>query len=103
MDIRTIYETLHDLGYTSSQVEFSKDWLGRSTRYYSHLIACAQEPGLGTLVALEWRIRMRLQSEPRLATTLEALRKHIDTRAIVGLPKHPTRPHAPYLKVNLAS
>ncbi|WP_152529620.1 DUF6626 family protein [Aliihoeflea sp. 2WW] len=93
MDIRTIYETLNKLGYANSQVEFSRFWLGRSARYYSHLIAAGREPGLGTLVALEWRLMTLLDGQPRICGLLEDLRNHISSRSITDQPTHGKRCH----------
>lgn len=66
MKIKDIYEALRADGLTSSQMEFSRIWLGRSPRYYSHLIAVDREPGLATLCGISWRLKRM-----RLTTTLD--------------------------------
>lgn len=83
MDISAIYGILKRGGYCASQIDFSTNWLGRSPRYYSHLIASRQEPGLGTLLALEWRLSNRLKDQPEVRQFLRDLRSHITTRSIV--------------------
>ena len=56
MKVIEIYERIRKLGLVSSQVEFSRVWLGRSDRYYSNLIAVRREPSVGTLCGITWRI-----------------------------------------------
>ena len=63
MNILEIYKIIFALGLSQSQIEFSEIWLGRSPRYYSHLIASGNEPGVATLVALNNRI-VRVIAEP---------------------------------------
>ncbi len=63
MNILEIYDLIFALGLSQSQIEFSEVWLGRSPRYYSHLIASGNEPGVATLVALNSRI-VRVIAEP---------------------------------------
>lgn len=52
MEINIVFEQMREAGLVNSQMEFSAVWLGRSDRYYSHLIAEQREPGLATLSAL---------------------------------------------------
>jgi len=52
MTVKEIYERMSAAGIASSKMEFSRIWLGRSPRYYSHLIAKRREPGVATLSAL---------------------------------------------------
>lgn len=83
MDIRTIYETLNKLGYAKSQVEFSRFWLGRSARYYSHLLATGREPGVGTLSALEWRLSTFLSEQEDVAHMRSAIRASVTRRSVI--------------------
>ncbi len=55
--IHYVYKQLLANGFTDSQVQFSYAWLGRSSRYYSNLIATQREPGVATLSALGCRLR----------------------------------------------
>lgn len=57
MIIQEIFEVLSDLGLVRSQVEFSRIWLGKSPRYYSSLLSRQQQPSLGTLAGLLFRVR----------------------------------------------
>lgn len=86
MKIKDIYEALRTDGLTSSQMEFSRIWLGRSPRYYSHLIAIDREPGLATLCGISWRLkRMRLDNYPALLDFQRKLASEIERRAITDV------------------
>lgn len=87
--IGNIYCELHEIGLVGSQVEFSEMWLGRSKRYYSHLIATGQRPGLGTLVVLQLRLRRVLTAagplDPAFETLVvlaDKLRYEVDVRSV---------------------
>ncbi|MBB4347017.1 DUF6626 family protein [Aliirhizobium cellulosilyticum] len=56
MNVKEIYDKIHQLGLVGSQVEFSRVWLGRSDRYYSNLIAVRRQPSVETLCGIAWRI-----------------------------------------------
>ncbi|MCM2398742.1 hypothetical protein NBH19_21925 [Rhizobium sp. S95] len=89
MKIKDIYEALRADGLTSSQMEFSRIWLGRSPRYYSHLIAVDREPGLATLCGISWRLkRMRLDNYPALLDFQRQLTREIERRAITDVRRH---------------
>ena len=86
MKIKQLYEALSNLGLTSSQMEFSRIWLGRSPRYYSHLLATQREPGIATLCGIGWRLeRLAAASATRseeLLAIKQAIADHIEHRAI---------------------
>lgn len=89
MTVKQIYETMLASGLTSSQVEFSRIWLGRSPRYYSHLIATRREPGLATLCGIVWRLdQMPLSGKPALLELKQRLGDEIDRRAITDIRRH---------------
>lgn len=89
MKIKEIYEAMHADGLTNSQMEFSRIWLGRSSRYYSHLIATQREPGLATLCGIAWRLkRMRLEEYPTMLEFQRQLTKEIEHRAITDIRRH---------------
>ncbi|KVK54535.1 hypothetical protein BCY90_14875 [Agrobacterium deltaense] len=89
MKIKDIYEALRADGLTSTQIEFSRIWLGRSPRYYSHLIAVGREPGLATLCGISWRLkRMRLDNYPALLDFQRQLANEIERRAITDIRVH---------------
>lgn len=89
MKIKEIYEAMYADGLTSSQMEFSRIWLGRSPRYYSHLIAVGREPGLATLCGISWRLnRMRLGGYPALLEFQQQLANEIERRAITDIRGH---------------
>lgn len=89
MKIKDVYEALRADGLTSSQMEFSRIWLGRSPRYYSHLIAVDREPGLATLCGISWRLkRMRLDNYPALLDFQQKLASEIARRAITDVRRH---------------
>ncbi|MCZ7890068.1 hypothetical protein O9X99_00100 [Agrobacterium salinitolerans] len=89
MKIKDIYEALRADGLTSSQMEFSRIWLGRSPRYYSHLIAVDREPGLATLCGISWRLkRMRLDNYPALLDFQQKLASEIARRAVTDIRRH---------------
>ena len=90
MEICTAFDQLVRLGLTTSQVQFSSVWLGRSPRYFSHLLATGREPGLATLTALHWRLRMAAGSMDASVGSMitdiaDDLQTHIERRAIVDL------------------
>ncbi len=68
MEIRFIYEQLYEAGLVRSQMDFSAVWLGRSDRYFSHLLATQREPGLATLSALLIRLERMLMSVSAAST-----------------------------------
>ncbi len=83
MKIKHIFEAMKTIGLTRSQMEFSQVWLGRSPRYYSHLIATNSEPGLATLCGISWRLqRMQLERYPAMLEFKQALDEEIVRRAI---------------------
>lgn len=89
MKIKGIYEALLADGLTSSQIEFSRIWLGRSPRYYSHLISVGREPGLATLCGISWRLnRMQLDAYPALLDFQQQLTQEIERRAITDIRFH---------------
>ena len=57
-DIREIYDELKDLNLVLSQNEFSTDFLGKSPRYYSYLLATNRQPSIGASYALSVRLEM---------------------------------------------
>lgn len=86
MTVKQIYEALRAAGLTGSQVEFSDVWLGRSQRYYSHLIATGREPGLATLCGIAWRLeRMPMRGKPFLLELKQQLASEIDRRTITDI------------------
>lgn len=89
MKIKDIYEAMHADGLTNSQMEFSRIWLGRSPRYYSHLLAVGREPGLATLCAISWRLkRIRLATHPTLLEFQQQIANEIERRAITDVRHH---------------
>lgn len=97
MKIDEIFEEVRAQGLTKSQVEFSRIWLGRSARYYSHLVATGREPGLATLCALSWRlgqIAAPLTGDQRrsLLELQQTLIVHIERRAVTDL-RHRQQAH----------
>lgn len=84
MKIRDAFEAMQSAGLTNSQMEFSSVWLGRSPRYYSHLMATRREPGLATLCGIAWRLeRMQLERHyPALLDFKQTLDREIIRRAI---------------------
>lgn len=89
MKVKEIYEAMAAAGLANSQMEFSQVWLGRSPRYYSHLIATQREPGLATLCGISWRLdRMPLSRKPVLLELKQQLVDEINRRAITDIRRH---------------
>ncbi len=89
MKVKELYETMAAAGLANSQMEFSQVWLGRSPRYYSHLIATQREPGLATLCGIAWRLdRMSLSRKPTLLELKQQLVDEINRRAITDIRRH---------------
>ena len=90
MRIQEIFEVLSDLGLVRSQMEFSRIWLGKSPRYYSSLLTRQQQPSVGTLTGLLFRLRNILvhtrETEARSAifTLVQRLEQHVAVRSIAG-------------------
>lgn len=88
MRVQEIFEVLADIGLVRSQMEFSRIWLGKSPRYYSSLLARQQQPSLGTLTGLLFRLRNIMahisDGETRSAIFLliQRLERHVALRAI---------------------
>lgn len=91
MDIQTIYTRLNRLDLVTSHAEFSRVWLGRSSRYYSKLLTTDRQPGVSTLNALCVRLAVlvaSMRASPRrqeLWEFVEDLRQHVDRRSIVDI------------------
>ncbi|MFC5351102.1 MULTISPECIES: DUF6626 family protein [Azospirillum] len=64
-----IYNILLSNSFCSSQVEFSRVWLGCSSRYYSNLLATGRTPSIQVLTSLALRLK-------RLSTALVELNPH---------------------------
>ena len=90
MRIQDIYRALNELGLVRSQMEFSRIWLGKSARYYSSLLSRQQEPSVGTLTALLFRLRNTLahtsevQARSTVSMLIERLNNYIALRVISG-------------------
>ncbi|MDT6939356.1 DUF6626 family protein [Brucella pseudogrignonensis] len=90
MKLIEIYSAMQRKGLTKSQMEFSKIWLGRSPRYYSHLLATKREPGLATLCGMVWRLERFVEGLPteqakKLLELKYAINAHIARRSIVDV------------------
>jgi hypothetical protein len=90
MKLVEIYTTMHHAGLTKSQMEFSKIWLGRTPRYYSHLLATQREPGLATLCGIVWRLERFAEGVPagrtdELLELKQAINAHIARRCIIDV------------------
>jgi hypothetical protein len=86
MKVKEIYEAMAAAGLANSQMEFSQIWLGRSPRYYSHLIATQREPGLATLCGIVWRLdQMSLSGNPALLEIKQNIASEIERRAITDV------------------
>lgn len=57
-DIKEIYQELKDINLVETQNEFSADFLGKSPRYYSYLMATNRQPSIGASYALSVRLEM---------------------------------------------
>jgi len=89
MKVKEIYEVMAAAGLANSQMAFSQIWLGRSPRYYSHLIATQREPGLATLCGIVWRLdQMPLNGKPALLELQQQLADEINRRAITDVRRH---------------
>jgi hypothetical protein len=89
MKVKEIYEAMAAAGLANSQMEFSSIWLGRSPRYYSHLLATQREPGLATLCGIVWRLdQMPLHGTPILLELKQQLANEINRRAITDIRRH---------------
>lgn len=88
MRVQEIFETLADLGLVRSQMEFSRIWLGKSPRYYSSLLARQQQPSVGTLTGLLFRLRNILahtsEAGSRIAIfeLIQRLERHVALRVV---------------------
>jgi len=90
MKLTEIYSAMHCAGLTKSQMEFSKIWLGRSSRYYSYLLATQREPGLATLCGIAWRLEQFLENmsadhADELRELKRSINAHIAHRSIVDV------------------
>ena len=90
MIIEEIYRTLNEQGLVRSQVEFSRVWLGKSGRYYSSMLARQQQPGVGTLTGVLFRLSnvMDHTDEGKIRAALSLLKqrleRHVTMRSITG-------------------
>jgi hypothetical protein len=93
MRIQEVFDILTELGVVQSQMEFSRIWLGKSPRYYSSILARHQQPGIGTLTALAFRLRAVLKHAVNretyrvLSEIREKLEFHIAVRSITNGPR----------------
>lgn len=97
MRIEEIYQTLNQQGLVRSQMEFSRIWLGKSPRYYSSLLARQQQPSVGTLTGLLFRLRNILAHTNEGATRsaifslIQRLERHVAVRSITSSTIHSVR------------
>lgn len=90
MRVQEIFEVLFDLGLVRSQMEFSRIWLGRSPRYFSSLLARQQQPSVGTLTGLLFRLRNivahtgEVEARTALFMLIQRLEQYVAFRAISG-------------------
>lgn len=90
MRVQEIFEALFDLGLVRSQMEFSRIWLGKSPRYYSSLLARRQQPSVGTLTGLLFRLRNILDhtsdagSRIAIFLLIERLESQVALRVVAG-------------------
>lgn len=109
MRLTEMYNKLSSMNLASSQIQFSRVWLGRSPRYYSHLVAEQQEPGLATLVGLHWRIGLVIAhcapSDTRsdLVLFYRQIAAHIQHRSITDIRKRTTVGEASFTAPHTAS
>ena len=100
MKLREVYEQMKLLDLVESQLQFSEIWLGRSPRYFSHLLAENREPGIATLAALAWRLRQTAESmndspirRCMLIISIE-LHNNVSSRMITDIRFHKSRHQA---------
>ena len=90
MRVQEIFVVLSDLGLVRSQMEFSCIWLGRSPRYYSSLLARQQQPSVGTLTGLLFRLRNikahigGAEARTAILVLIQRLERYVALRAISG-------------------
>jgi len=90
MRVQEIFEVLSDLGLVRSQMEFSRIWLGRSPRYYSSLLARKQQPSVGTLTGLLFRLRNihahthEAKARSEIFALIQRLEQHVAVRIVAG-------------------
>ncbi|WP_448189352.1 DUF6626 family protein [Azospirillum sp. sgz301742] len=80
--LKQVYEELVRLGICSSQVEFSRVWLGSSDRYFSNVIATGRQPSVQVLTSLALRLERlaaTLTEGNPWSMTVDILRKCADT------------------------
>ncbi len=91
------FKELRGLGITNSGNDFSRNMLGRSSRYYSWVLATGHEPDLGAMVGLYARIddlcaSAEISGDMTRATALDALTSRLwDTIRQQSLVKGPNR------------
>ncbi|WP_367272892.1 DUF6626 family protein [Devosia sp.] len=90
MRVQEIFEVLTDMGLVRSQMEFSRIWLGKSPRYYSSLLARQQQPSVGTLTGLLFRLRNMLnhtndgETRSAISSLIQRLDSHVAVRSITS-------------------
>lgn len=90
MRVQEIFKVLSGLGLVRSQMEFSRIWLGKSPRYYSSLLARQQQPSVGTLTGLLFRLRNVHAHTPEanarsaIFALIQRLEQHVAVRVVVG-------------------
>ena len=99
-----LYETfreLRGLGITNSGNDFSRNMLGRSSRYYSWVLATGHQPDLGVMVGLYTRIddlhaSAEVAGDTKRATALDDLTTRLrDEIRHQSLTKGPNRRKKP--------
>ena len=90
MRVQEVFEVLTDLELVRSQIEFSRLWLGKSPRYYSSLLARQQQPSVGTLAGLLFRLRNvfvhthEASARSAILELIQRLEQHVAVRSITG-------------------
>ena len=95
------FKELRGLGITNSGNDFSRNMLGRSSRYYSWVLATGHQPDLGVMVGLYTRIddlhaSAEVAGDTKRATALDDLTTRLwDEIRHQSLTKGPNRRKKP--------
>lgn len=98
--LSNIYNFLLSNSFCSSQVEFSRVWLGSSSRYYSNLLATGRAPSIQVLTSLALRLEQLSATlaernpystiSTRLRDCADAVWIDIDQRSLCRMPRRRT-------------
>ncbi|WP_144243492.1 DUF6626 family protein [Azospirillum argentinense] len=92
--INDAFDSLKTVGCVSSQREFSTEWLGKRSSYFSSMVArrAARRPSTDALLTLYSRLRQHVEDSGFQRAKLERLAEQVWIEIMDRVPRAPEHP-----------